>query len=324
MVKRIFYMLSIIMLYSCGSSTELVNEIDTKTETEIQADSVVAVNMQAHSENAEHIDIFSIMKDLELKPDSYVEPNFQNKYCHSLYTLDSLLPPNYVFVHSLDSLTEDDIANGHLFLLVRGTFLNFFVSDKLESLNYDEEETISSRQQNSEEEADPDDVYDEDDEAELRRIAIDGLIDRNPRGYVVVVKNNDRYELSSYNFKCFPSENEDGGCYFPPDLIVNSDSANTRIFVHYGYGRYGYWTYTFRYENGDYTLEQYVSAGSSPDITDITAFSVLNFETKIYRTEYATNVEEYMKGDVDLKFEINDKPFVYDKPILMSKMKTIY
>jgi len=79
-----------------------------------------------------------------------------------------------------------------------------------------------------------------------------GLLDRNRRGLVIVFGNHGRYELALANLACFSSENEDGGVYFAPELDV--DIRGGSLVVHYAHGRYGYWSYTFRYRNGDFEL----------------------------------------------------------------------
>lgn len=103
-----------------------------------------------------------------------------------------------------------------------------------------------------------------------------GELDRNRRGIIVLFNKGDYYVLASENLDCFSSENEDGGVYFAPELDVAIDKGN--LFVRYGHGRYGYWSYTFRYQNGDMELIGYdlhSSRGSVPQ------YEVsINFSTK--------------------------------------------
>jgi hypothetical protein len=79
-----------------------------------------------------------------------------------------------------------------------------------------------------------------------------GLLDRNRRGLVIVFGSHGRYALALANLACFSSENEDGGVYFAPELDV--EIRKGALVVHYAHGRYGYWSYTFRYQNGDFEL----------------------------------------------------------------------
>lgn len=69
-------------------------------------------------------------------------------------------------------------------------------------------------------------------------------VDRNRRGLIIAFRNGDHYELAMKNLRCFSSENEDGGVYFPPELSISA--KNGSLILHYGHGRYGYWKYNFR------------------------------------------------------------------------------
>ena len=79
-----------------------------------------------------------------------------------------------------------------------------------------------------------------------------GLLDRNRRGIIIAFGNRGSYELALSNLDCFSSENEDGGVYFAPEL--SADIRRGTLVVHYAHGRYGYWNYTFRHQNGDFEL----------------------------------------------------------------------
>ena len=46
--------------------------------------------------------------------------------------------------------------------------------------------------------------------------------------------------------------------YFAPELNVSINKGN--LIVHYAHGRYGYWTYSFRYQNSDFELIGYDSS----------------------------------------------------------------
>ena len=80
-------------------------------------------------------------------------------------------------------------------------------------------------------------------------------VDRNRRGIIVLFKQAEGYNLASKNYDCFSSENEDGGVYFAPELWMESKNNNIRI--HFSHGRYGYWTYTFRFNGFDFELIGY-------------------------------------------------------------------
>ncbi|WP_349663109.1 hypothetical protein IZU89_08870 [Cellulophaga lytica] len=113
----------------------------------------------------------------------------------------------------------------------------------------------------------------------------DKKVDRNRRGIVVLFKNEKGYELTDKNYNCFSSENEDGGVYFPPELWVKIE--NEKLYIHYGHGRYGYWKYTFRYQNSNFELIGYDSSSNRGPIT-MTETSI-NFLTKRKLVKENTN-----------------------------------
>jgi hypothetical protein len=80
-------------------------------------------------------------------------------------------------------------------------------------------------------------------------------VDRNRRGLVIAFWNHDGYRLVLKNPTLVSSENEDGGVYFPPELTASVEKG--ALVLHYSHGRYGYWRYTFRYQQGDFALIGY-------------------------------------------------------------------
>lgn len=93
-----------------------------------------------------------------------------------------------------------------------------------------------------------------------------GELDRNRRGIIVLLKNNDGYELAVKNYECFSSENEDGGIYYSPELSV--EITKGKLFVSYAHGRYGYWNYTFRLQNSDLELIGYDRSNNNGPIVN--------------------------------------------------------
>jgi len=90
--------------------------------------------------------------------------------------------------------------------------------------------------------------------------SFDKVVDRNRRGIIILFTEKDGYKLASKNYNCFSSENEEGGVYCAPYLSI--DIRNSKLFVHYAHGRYGYWEYCFRYQDSDFMLIGYESFGS--------------------------------------------------------------
>jgi hypothetical protein len=117
-----------------------------------------------------------------------------------------------------------------------------------------------------------------------------GKLDRNRRGIVILFKTANGYEIASKNYQCFSSENEDGGVYYAPELSVFIKKGN--LYIEYAHGRYGYWSFTFRYQNGDFEMIGYdASSNHGPRVDYITS---INFSTKKKFTK--TNTNEYAVG----------------------------
>lgn len=118
-----------------------------------------------------------------------------------------------------------------------------------------------------------------------------GKLDRNRRGIIVLLNKGDFYEVAAKNYDCFSSENEDGGVYFAPELSVEIKKGN--LYVNYGHGRYGYWGYTFRYQNGDWELIGYDSYSSRGPVPQVEVS--INFVTKKKLTR--DNLNKHDDGD---------------------------
>ena len=121
--------------------------------------------------------------------------------------------------------------------------------------------------------------------------------------------DKDRYELALENRDCFSSENEDGGVYFAPELEVSISRGN--LLVHYAHGRYGYWTYNFRYQNSDFELIGYDSNSSRGPITERSVS--INLMTK--KMLIKENVNQDAEEGGDEKFKETWKKFTLSKPI---------
>jgi hypothetical protein len=142
-----------------------------------------------------------------------------------------------------------------------------------------------------------------------------GLLDRNRRGLIVALKKGDRYELALENRSCFSSENEDGGVYFPPELHIWVEKGNLRL--HYAHGRYGSWTYLFRYQNADFELIGYDSSENSGPVVD-RAVSI-NFLTKQMLIRENTNSVE-MRALGKNQFKETSTTFVFPKLIQLQSV----
>jgi hypothetical protein len=114
----------------------------------------------------------------------------------------------------------------------------------------------------------------------------DHFVDRNRRGIIIVFKKGQNYELAIKNMDCFSSENEDGGVYFAPELAVGINKGN--LNVSYGHGRYGYWSYTFRFQNSNFEMIGYDSSEHSGPVVD--KATSINFSTKKMLIKTNTNL----------------------------------
>ncbi|MGG6231527.1 hypothetical protein [Tenacibaculum sp. SDUM215027] len=117
----------------------------------------------------------------------------------------------------------------------------------------------------------------------------DKNVDKNRRGIIVLFKYGNGYQLADKNYNCFSSENEDGGVYFPPELGIEFQRGN--LIIHYGHGRYGFWRYTFRFQDSNFNLIGYDSSSNhGPIINRETSINFLT-EKKLIRENTNKNAE---------------------------------
>ena len=83
------------------------------------------------------------------------------------------------------------------------------------------------------------------------------IVNKNCRGIVILLSNGDKYEAVVTKRDIFESPNEDGGAYFPPELVVEIKNSELKFF--YSYGKYGYWEYVFALYGKDFRLVKYLS-----------------------------------------------------------------
>ncbi|ALR32497.1 hypothetical protein ATE47_05250 [Chryseobacterium sp. IHB B 17019] len=142
-----------------------------------------------------------------------------------------------------------------------------------------------------------------------------GKLDRNRRGIIVLFKTkNDDYESIVENKDCFSSENEDGGVYFAPELDVYIEE--NKLYVHYAHGRYGYWTYTFKYANSDFQLIGYDSSENTGPV--VSRETSINFLTGKKQEKVNTNTDAESGDEV---FKETWSKVSSRKPTLLSEIK---
>ena len=147
------------------------------------------------------------------------------------------------------------------------------------------------------------------------RNSFDKVVDRNRRGIIILFTEKDGYKLASKNYNCFSSENEDGGNYFSPELgVIIKDS---KLYLHYYHGRYGYWEYCFRYQNSDFMLIGYEA---SHDRGPVVLFKTsINFLTGVEYDDENINAYSF-NADSDDDSEIDE---VFKRTVVKLKKKPL-
>ena len=145
--------------------------------------------------------------------------------------------------------------------------------------------------------------------------SFDKVVDRNRRGIIILFTEKNGYKLASKNYNCFSSENEDGGVYFAPELgVIIKDS---KLYLHYYHGRYGYWEYCFRYQNSDFMLIGYEA---SHDRGPVVLFKTsINFLTSIKYDDENINAYNF-NDDSDDDSEIDE---VFKRTVVKLKKKPL-
>ena len=145
--------------------------------------------------------------------------------------------------------------------------------------------------------------------------SFDKVVDRNRRGIIVLFSEEKGYKVAVKNYNCFSSENEDGGVYFAPYLSI--DIRNSKLFVHYAHGRYGYWEYCFRYQDSDFMLIGYEA---SHDRGPVVLFKTsINFLTGIEYDDENINAYNF-NADSDDDSEIDE---VFKRTVVKLKKKPL-
>lgn len=141
------------------------------------------------------------------------------------------------------------------------------------------------------------------------------IVDKNSRGIIILFNVAGQYKVVSKNYSCFSSENEDGGVYMPPDLYFTIN--NSKLYIHYSHGRYGYWKYTLRYQNGDMELIGYDSSSHRGPI--VLYDTSINFSTKKRLDRENMNAD---KGDeLEVKFVSKWSSIDFPKLLRLSEIK---
>lgn len=121
------------------------------------------------------------------------------------------------------------------------------------------------------------------------------MVDRNRRGIIILLQADTGYQKVLENRAIFASENEYGGVYFAPELDITGKGK--KLILHYGHGRYGFWSYSFDYRkvNGkpDFYLIGYDSSYNRGPYVESTVS--INFLT--HKIRYQKNQETDWDSD---------------------------
>jgi len=119
----------------------------------------------------------------------------------------------------------------------------------------------------------------------------DSLVDRNRRGIIISLSEGVKSNIVTENLDCFSSENEDGGVYYAPELDLEIKKG--KLYVNYSHGRYGYWSYTFRYQQDKMKLIGYDHNVSRGPITEyIYSYNFLTGKKQV-KENVNINTEDY-------------------------------
>ncbi len=153
-------------------------------------------------------------------------------------------------------------------------------------------------------------------ETDKRKIITDEYrrqLDRNRRGVIVLFRKNDLYELAVKNYNCFSSENEDGGVYYAPELSI--EIKNGILYINYEHGRYGYWRYTFRFQNSDFELIGYDKSENHGPV--VYCKTSINFLTKKKLVKLNTNENA---GIGEAIYKTTTEKIYIDRPLKLSEI----
>lgn len=141
----------------------------------------------------------------------------------------------------------------------------------------------------------------------------DEKVDRNRRGVIILFQKKKQYVLIDKNLDCFYSENEDGGNYYAPQLHVSAEMGD--IIFYFEHGRYGAWSYRFRYMGHNFKLVKYEAITGGTIIDSETIIDFLTKEKLIRK-----NVNEEPEGNDEI-YEKTKTTLKIDKLIQLSEIK---
>ena len=136
----------------------------------------------------------------------------------------------------------------------------------------------------------------EDDDSNVTENEYGDPVNNNRRGILIFSQVNEKTELLSQNLSCFSASQSDG-MYMAPELYV--EISDNTLIVNYANGRYGYWNYTFKYQNSAFELIKYFNSSSNGPVTD--EETVMDFMTMKMTVKTNTNPLAQMEGEEEFE-----------------------
>ena len=138
-------------------------------------------------------------------------------------------------------------------------------------------------------------------------------VDRNRRGIIVLLNKNGKYYLAAKNYACFYSENEEGYGYYAPQLFI--EILEGKLDVKFKHGKYGFWSYTFKYQNAVFDLIDYHSTSLTGPVMNST--TTIDFVSK-YKL-FIENTNDEAEGNDEI-FQDTMSDVKIDKLIKLSEI----
>lgn len=149
----------------------------------------------------------------------------------------------------------------------------------------------------------------------------DSLVNKNARGFILVINKGDYFETDIRNNSCFLSDNEDGNGYWPPEVDISSFRKRLRIECRLN--RYGSWEYEFLYKNGNYVLISYSrSYRNGPLLEKSQYFDLVNNKLSVYKLQNDKYVDDREEVEDDKYMTIYYR-LDETKPILITDIVNI-
>ncbi|GHT43752.1 hypothetical protein AGMMS49965_18200 [Bacteroidia bacterium] len=117
-----------------------------------------------------------------------------------------------------------------------------------------------------------------------------GELNTNRRGIVIAFKEGEEYNTVLAFPECFPAEHPEDAGY------VAAEIKKGNLLIHFGYGRYGWCRYTFRYRNSAFELIGYDKSSSNGPVEE--SIISINFLTKKKQELVNTDPEADSGGEV--------------------------